>query len=72
MIAPAFDLRFCYPCGGYITRDGEDTGVFLQGDDYHQLEDELDRLWKQVRNKKLGQRRACELQDHLLFNYIPD
>ncbi len=68
-ITPTYELHYTYPCGGYITLDGEDTGVFLQGDDYYQLEDELEALWKQVKRKKIGQRKACDIQDSILSDY---
>lgn len=67
-----YELVYSYPNGGYITENGRDTSAFIQGDDYQQLEDELDRLWKQVTQKKMGRKRAAELQDSLLSNYIPD
>ena len=69
---PHFDLHFTYPCGGWISCDGEDTGAFLQGDDYYQLEDELEALWKQVKWKKMGQKRACDIQDSILSQYVDE
>lgn len=71
MTTQAYELHYSYPCGGYITFKGEDTGAFIQGDDYYQLEDELDTLWKQVRWKKIGNRRAAEIQDSILSEYVP-
>ena len=65
------ELIFTYPCGGYITQDGNDTGTFLQGDDYYDLESQLEALWKLVTWKKIGQRKACEMQDSILSEYIP-
>lgn len=72
MIQPTFELVYCYPNSGYITKNGEETGAFLQGEDYDALEAELETLWKMVRQKKMGTRRAVEISDHLLSNYLPD
>ena len=69
---PHYDLHFTPPCGGYITLDGDDTGAFLQGDDYYSLEAELESLWKQVIHKKTGQQKACDLQDSILSDYVED
>lgn len=69
-IKPAhFELHFVYPCGGYISFDGEDTGTFLQGDDYYSIESELERLEKMVRWHKIGQQKANDIQDSILSQY---
>jgi hypothetical protein len=69
---PEYDLVFTYPCGGYITCGGEDTGAFLQGDSYYELESELETLWKQVRNHRIGKQKACDIQDSILSEYTPE
>lgn len=69
---PKYDLHYSYPCGGWISFEGEDTGAFLQGDDYYDLEKQIDDLWKRVAWKKIGHRRACEIQDSILSEYVPD
>jgi hypothetical protein len=67
-----FELHYVYPCGGYISRDGDDTGAFLQGDDYYQLEAQIDGLEKQVRHHRIGQGKANEIQDSILSEYITE
>ena len=42
--APDFELHFLYPCAGYITYQGEDTGAFLQDEDYYSLAEVSERL----------------------------
>lgn len=64
-----YELHYSYPCGGWISKDGDDTGVFIQGEDYYNLEAEVESVEKLVRWKKIGRKNAQSIIDSILENY---
>lgn len=71
VIKPEFSLRYCFPCGGEIIRESDGKSVaFLQGDDYVQLEAQEESVWKMVKNKKMGTKRAIQALDSIFSEYV--
>lgn len=70
MLKPEFSLRYSFPSSGEIIRERDGKSVaFLQGDDYYQLEEQEESVWKMVKNKKMGTKRAIETLDSLFSEY---
>lgn len=71
MIKPEFSLRYSFPSSGEIIRERDGKSVaFLQGDDYYQLEEQEESVWKMVKNKKMGAKRAIETLDSIFSEYV--
>ena len=71
MIQPEYTLKYCFPCGGEIIRTWDGKSVaFLQGDDYTQLEEQEESVWKMVKQKKMGVKRAYQILDSIFSEYV--
>lgn len=71
MIKPEFSLRYSFPCSGEIIRESDGKSVaFLQGDDYYSLEAQEESIWKMVKNKKMGTKRAIQALDSIFSEYV--
>ena len=70
MLKPGFSLRYIFPCSGEIIRESDGKGVaFLQGEDYSQLEEQEESVWKQVKQKRMGVKRAYQILDSIFSEY---
>ena len=70
MLKPEFSLRYSFPSSGEIIRERDGKSVaFLQGDDYYQLEEQEESVWKQVKQKRMGVKRAYQILDSIFSEY---
>ena len=58
--------------GGEITNSVSSRTVYLQGDSWYTLCDEVEAVWKKVAWKKMGQRRAQRIINEMLAEYFMD
>ena len=57
---------------GKIVNNISNIMVFLQEDDYFSIQKEIDKLWQQVKWKKMGVKHAREIQNDILSQYYGD
>lgn len=57
---------------GIITNNINNRTIFLQGDDYFSIQKKIDKLWQQVKWKKMGVKHAQEIQNDILSQYYGD
>ena len=71
--AVQYSLRKCLGTdGGEITNSVSSRTVYLQGDSWYTLCDEVEAVWKKVAWKKMGQRRAQRIINEMLAEYFMD
>ena len=67
-----FELKAASSTSGFITKDDVDTGAFLQDKEFLDLQDEIEKIDKLLRWKKIGKQTALQMQDDLLEQYVPN